>query len=216
MNMKKLLAELLGTFGLVLFGTGAIIVDQLSGGAITHAGIALAFGLAVMVMIFTFGDISGAHFNPAVTIAFCALGRFPRKQVLPYIGAQLLGAIAASFLLRILFIESSTLGETIPNGSAFRSFLLEVILSATLMLTIISVSSGSKEKGVMAAIAIGAIVLLEALVFGSITGASMNPARSLAPALAAQHFDNVWIYLMAPPIGTLLATFLWKTVKGDD
>jgi aquaporin Z len=208
--MPKLLAELLGTFGLILFGTGAIVVNHVTGGAITHAGIALAFGLTVMVMIFTFGDISGAHLNPAVTIAFCALGRFPLKYVLPYIGAQLLGAIIASFLLRYLFIDSSTLGETIPNGSVFRAFVLEIILSAVLMLTIISVSTGSKEKGVMAAMAIGAVVLLEALVFGPITGASMNPARSIAPAIASQQFESLWIYFIAPPIGTLLASILWK------
>lgn len=211
--MQKLLAELLGTFGLILFGTGAIVVNHVTGGAISHAGIALAFGLTVMVMIFTFGFISGAHLNPAVTIAFCALGRFPAKYVLPYIVAQLLGAIIASFLLRYLFIDSSTLGETIPNGSVFRAFVLEIILSAVLMLTIISVSTDSKEKGMMAAIAIGAVVLLEALVFGPITGASMNPARSIAPAIASQHFESLWIYIIAPPIGTLLASVLWKAFK---
>lgn len=211
--MNKLLAEMLGTFGLVLFGTGAIVVNQFSGGDVSHLGVAIAFGLAVMTMIFTFGDISGAHLNPAVTISFFVLNRFPGKQVLPYIGSQLLGAIMASFLLKFLFVDSGTLGATIPMGSNSRAFILEIILSAVLMLTILSVSTGSKEKGIMAAIAIGAVVLMEALVFGPITGASMNPARSIAPAVASQQFESLWIYIIAPPIGTLIAATLWKIFK---
>lgn len=211
--MNKLLSEMLGTFGLVFFGTGAIIINQLSGGAITHLGVALAFGLAVTAMIFTFGDISGAHLNPAVTLAFFVLKRFPRRDVLPYILSQLSGAILASFLLMYLFQPNYTLGETIPSGSAFHAFIIEVILSAVLMLTILSVSIGAKEKGIMAAIAIGAVVLLAALVFGPITGASMNPARSIGPAIASQQFSFLWIYIIAPCIGTLSAVALWKLLK---
>lgn len=211
--MKKLIAELLGTFGLVLFGTGAVIINQVYGGVITHLGIAIAFGLAVTVMIFTFGDISGAHLNPAVTLAFFSLKRFPGKLVVPYIVSQIVGALLASLLLHSLFTESQTLGETLPSISAPRAFCVEIILSMALMLTILSVSSGSKEKGMMAAIAIGAMVWLEALVFGPVTGASMNPARSLAPALISQQYDALWIYIGAPITGTLVAGLLWKFFK---
>ena len=203
--MKKLAAEFIGTFALVFAGTGAIIINHVSGGVIGHAGIALTFGLIVMVMIETFGDVSGAHLNPAVTIGF-AVGRgFPVTEVPRYIAAQLLGALTASGLLRVLFPADVTLGATLPAGPCWQSFTLEILLTFFLMLTILSVTSGSKEKGITAGLTIGGLIALEATFAGPICGASMNPARSLAPALISGNVGNLWIYLVAPILGALLA-----------
>lgn len=205
LTMKKYGSELIGTFCLVFAGTGAIIINDVSGGAISHAGIALTFGLVVMAMIYTFGDISGAHFNPAVTLGFFAARRLPAREVLPYVGSQVLGAAGASGLLRLLFPQHQTLGVTLPAGAAAQSFVLEVILTSILMLVIFSVSIGAKEKGITAGIAIGGVIALEAMFAGAICGASMNPARSLAPALVSTHFEHLWIYVAAPILGSLLA-----------
>ena len=202
--MKKLLAEFLGTLGLVFAGTGAIIVNDQTG-ALGHAGVALTFGLIVLAMIYCFGDVSGAHMNPAVTISFAAAGRSEWRTVPGYITAQLLGALAASGLLKFLFPASAHLGATLPSGTVSQSFVLEIVLTFFLMLVVLSVSTGAKEKGVTAAIAIGAVITLEAMFAGPICGASMNPARSLAPALVSGHLENVWLYLTAPILGALLA-----------
>jgi aquaporin NIP len=203
--MKRLFAETLGTFALVFAGTGAIIINQASHGAISHAGIAVTFGLVVLAMIYAFGDVSGAHLNPAVTTAFAAAGRFPWREVPGYIGAQLVGAFLASTLLRYLFPNDIHLGATLPAGAATQSFVLEVILTFLLMLVILSVSTGAKEKGITAGIAIGAVIALEAMFAGPICGASMNPARSLAPAVVSGHLEHLWVYLAAPVFGALLA-----------
>jgi len=203
--MKKLLAECLGTFTLVFAGTGAIVINQVSGSVIGHAGIAIVFGLVVLAMIHTFGDVSGAHLNPAVTTAFAAAGRFAWREVPGYVGAQIVGALAASVLLHFLFPEATTLGATLPAGPPRQSFVLEIVLTAVLMLTILSVSTGAKEKGITAGIAIGGVIALEAMFAGPICGASMNPARSLAPALVSGNFTHLWIYLVAPMIGALIA-----------
>jgi len=215
-TMKKYVAEFIGTYGLVFFGTGAIIVDDLTGGTISHVGIALTFGLVVMAMIYAFGDISGAHINPAVTLAFWFSGRFPGKQVRPYIASQVFGALCASGTLYLLFPSHPDLGATLPIGSLFRTFILEVVLSFFLMTVVVNVSSGSKEVGTLAGIAIGATVLLEAMFAGPITGASMNPARSLGPALLSGHFNDLWIYLTAPVLGASLAIFGCRSVKGQE
>lgn len=199
---------------MVFAGTGAIVINQHSGGVIGHAGIAMVFGLIVLAMIYTFGDISGAHLNPAVTLGFAAAGRFPRKEVPIYITAQLAGAFAASFILKILFPENLTLGATLPTGSVSQSFILEVILTTILMLVILSVSTGSKEKGITAGIAIGAVVALEAMFAGPVSGASMNPARSLAPAIVSGHFQHLWLYLVATILGALIAVPLWIITRG--
>lgn len=203
--MKRMFAEFLGTFGLVFAGTGAIIINDVSGGGVTHVGVALTFGLVVLAMIYTFGDISGAHMNPAVTLGFFVARRLPGAMVLPYIVSQLLGALAASGLLRLLFPSSATLGASLPAGSEMQSFILEVVLTFFLMLVILSVSTGAKEKGMTAGIAVGAVIALEAMFAGPISGASMNPARSLAPALVSPHVASLWIYLTAPVVGALLA-----------
>jgi aquaporin NIP len=203
--MKRVFAEFLGTFVLVFAGTGAIVVNEVTGGVIGHAGIALVFGLVVLAMIHAFGDVSGAHINPAVTIAFAAAGRFPWNEVAAYIAAQLAGAFAASGLLKYLFPASATLGATLPAGAVSQSFILEVVLTAILMLVILSVSTGAKEKGITAGIAIGAVVGLEAMFAGPICGASMNPARSLAPAVMSGHFEHLWLYPVATVLGALIA-----------
>jgi aquaporin Z len=212
--MRKLASECIGTFALVFAGTGAIVIDHACGGSITHPGVALTFGLIILAMIYTFGDVSGAHFNPAVTIAFAAARRFPWREVPGYIGAQLCGAFAASGLLRLLFPADATLGATLPAGPATQSFILELVLTFLLMLVILSVSTGSSEKGITAGIAIGAVIGLEAMFAGPICGASMNPARSLAPAIVSGHIEHLWLYIAAPILGALLATPACSLVRG--
>src|ERR1051325_7411728 len=211
--MKKYIAEALGTFALVFAGTGAIVIDQATGGAITHAGIALTFGLVVLAMIYTVGDISGAHLNPAVTIGFWAARRFPARDVAPYVGSQVAGALLASGLLRFLFPDDQRLGATLPAGSEMQSFVLELVLTFLLMLTILNVSTGAKEKGITAGIAVGSVIALEAMFAGPICGASMNPARSLAPANITGRFDHFWIYLIAPLLGACAAVPACRCVR---
>ena len=213
--MRKYLAELLGTFALVFCGTGAIIINQETSGAVSHVGIAITFGLIVMAMIYAFGNISGAHLNPAVTIAFTLSGRFPPKELLPYIISQIAGALLASMVLHYLFPNNELLGATLPFGSEIQSFILEFILTFFLMLVIINVATGSKEQGMFAGLAIGSIVLLEAMFAGPICGASMNPARSLAPALVSGHLTHLWIYLTATTAGAALAIPVWKFLIPD-
>ncbi len=203
--MKKYIAEFLGTFALVFAGTGAIVINQVSGGAIPHAGIALTFGLVVLAMIYTVGDISGAHLNPAVTIGFWASRRFSFSDVGPYIASQLAGAITASSLLKLLFPANTLLGATMPAGSEMQSFILESVLTFFLMLTILNVSTEANEKGITAGIAVGAVIGLEAMFAGPICGASMNPARSIAPAVVSGNLQHLWLYLAGPVLGALLA-----------
>ena len=197
-------AEFLGTAALVFAGTGAIVINDMTH-AITHVGVAMTFGLIVLAMIYTLGDISGAHLNPAVTFAFWRSRRFDGKKVLPYVASQLGGALLASALLRAFFPAHATLGATLPAGSAAQSFILETVLTALLMFVILNVSTGAKEKGVTAGIAIGAVIMLEAMFAGPICGASMNPARSFAPALVSGQLRDVWLYLLAPTLGAWLA-----------
>jgi aquaporin NIP len=203
--MKKYFAEFLGTFVLVFAGTGALVINSATHGVIGHAGVALTFGLVVLAMIYTFGDVSGAHLNPVVTLAFAAAGRFAWADVAGYLVAQTGGAFAASSLLRLLFPLDATLGATLPAASAAQSFVLECVLTFILMLVILSVSTGSQEKGFTAGIAIGSVIALEAMFAGPICGASMNPARSLAPALVSGHVEHLWVYLAGPLLGALLA-----------
>lgn len=206
--MRRILAELTGTFCLVFVATAVVVVDTQTAGVVGHVGIALATGLIVMVMIYTIGELSGAHINPAVTLGFWLAGRFSTQQVIPYILAQVGGAILASLLVLALFRPVSDLGRTLPAGSWQQSLILEVVLTAILMLVILRVSRGSKETGIMAGAAIGSVVALAVLFAGPVSGASMNPARSLAPAVVGLDTSFLWIYLVAPPVGAALAVVL--------
>jgi aquaporin Z len=179
------------------------VINDLSGGAITHVGIALTFGLVVMAMIYAVGDVSGAHLNPAVTCGFWFSRRLPVATVLPYVLSQLVGAFGASILMRGLFTHK-TLGATIPDGSAWQSFVLETVLTAILMFVILGVAIGPKEKGLLAGVAIGGVIAFEAMFAGPICGASMNPARSIAPAVVSGHLGDLWIYIVAPILGALI------------
>ena len=211
--MRRLTAEMLGTFALVFAGTGAIVINDVSGGTVSHVGIALTFGLIVLAMIYAVGDVSGAHLNPAVTLGFFASRRFEGRWVVPYIASQCAGALLASLALRLMFPTNATLGATLPAGDAMQSFVLETVLTFLLMFVILSVSTGSKEKGVLAGVAVGSVIALEALFAGPISGASMNPARSLAPALVSLRLDGLWIYLTAPVLGACAGVLACRCVQ---
>ena len=213
--MKKYLSEFIGTFSMIFCGCGAMVINDFTGGIITHPGVAITWGLIVMSMIYAFGDISGAHFNPAVTLGFAVANKFKWTEVPKYMIAQLFGALTASYILLFLFPQSD-LGATIPIIEPLKVFIIELLLSFFLMLVIINVSTGSKEIGPVAGIAIGSVVLLEAMFAGPLTKASMNPIRSLAPALASGNFSHLWIYLTAPFAGMLLAVFSCKLVKDEN
>jgi aquaporin NIP len=213
--MRKYISEFIGTFALVFCGTGAVIVNELGGGVVTHVGVSFVFGLIVTAMIYALGDVSGAHINPAVSFAFWTQKELPLLELLKYMVSQVAGAFAASLLLKTLFPESISLGATIPAGSDVQSFILEIILTFILVFVIAQVAKGSKEKGIMAGIAIGSVVLLEALFAGPISGASMNPARSLAPAMLSGNLQSLWVYLTAPFIGAYLGVTVSKIVTGS-
>ncbi|MEA2115876.1 MAG: aquaporin [Thermodesulfobacteriota bacterium] len=212
--MGKYIAETLGTGALVFMGCGAIVVNDLQAGPLGHVGICLVFGLVVLAMIYSVGNISGAHLNPAVTIGFWAARRLEGRRVLPYLCSQCIGAVSAAFLLRLLFAEHPTLGSTLPAGSTIQSFTLEVILSFLLMFVILNVSTGHMEKGIMAGVAIGGTVAMAAMMGGPVSGASMNPARSLGPALICGCFEHLWLYLIAPVAGTILAAPTCRLIQG--
>jgi aquaporin NIP len=211
--VKRLCAEFIGTFALVFAGTGAIIINEVSGGMVSHVGVALTFGLIVLAMIYTLGDISGAHINPAVTVGFCVARRFEVHRAPRYIASQCAGALVASGTLRLLFPENALLGTTLPAGSAIQTFILETILTALLMFVILGVSTGAQEKGITAGIVVGAVIALEALFAGPICGASMNPARSLAPAVVSGHLAAIWIYIFAPILGAIIGVFGCRCVR---
>jgi len=201
---------------MIFCGTGAMTINEVTGGEVTHVGIAITWGLIVMAMIYAFAETSGAHFNPAVTIAFAYAKKFEWKEVPKYILAQVLGAVLASLLLWFLFPTSEFLGATIPTIDVYRAFVLELLLTFFLMVVIINVSTGSKEIGVVAGIAIGGVVLLEAMFAGPITNASMNPARSIAPAIVSGNLQHLWLYIIAPVLGALLAVVSCKLVKYEN
>lgn len=212
---RRLCAEAFGTFCLVCAGTGAVIVNEVTGGGITHVGVALTFGLVVMALVYALGRVSGCHINPAVTLGLCAAGRFERTLVLPYIVSQCAGAFLASGTLRMLFPESRTLGATIPAGSDFQSLVLEFVLTLILMFVILSMSFGGSEEKLLAGVAIGGVIGFEALFAGPISGASMNPARSLAPAVMAMQLDHVWVYVVAPIAGALASVPLCRCIHSS-
>lgn len=209
------LAEGLGTFGLVFAGCGAIMIDTESYGQITHVGVCLVFGLIITVMIYAFGHISGAHFNPAVTLGFVLARHFPLRRLWVYWGAQLVGAVAAALCLRILLGDIADLGATLPTGAggAWQSFVFEALLTFFLMVVIMAMATDTRAVGQAAALAIGATVALEALFAGPISGASMNPARSLAPALVSFTWSAQWVYLSAPFLGAIAGALVYRWIR---
>lgn len=214
MPARQLAAECFGTFCLVFAGTGAIVVNQVTGGAVTHLGVSLVFGLIVLAMIYTLGDVSGCHLNPAVTLGFWAARRFPGRGVAAYVAAQSAGAILASLALKLMFPAATTLGATLPAGGVGQSFVMEFILTLMLMVVILGVSSGAKEKGLMAGVAVGGLIALEAAFAGPVSGASMNPARSLGPALVSLRYEHLWIYLVAPVAGAIAGVLVDRCIRG--
>ena len=208
-DFKKYAAEFIGTFALVFCGTGAVIVNQQSGGSLGLIGISLAFGIIISAMIYVFGNISGAHINPSVTIALAIGKATTKKDAVFYILSQILGALFASGLLKFLFSENETLGATIPSGELMQSFIIEFILTFFLMLTILGVTS-KKENANRAGLLIGLMVTGIILVAGPISGGSFNPARSIAPAIVSGDFTALWIYIIAPTLGTILAMLIWQ------
>jgi aquaporin NIP len=213
--VRKYIAELIGTFILVFCGTGAMVIDQQTGGAVSHVGVSITWGLVVMSLIYSIGNLSGCHINPAVSIAFTIAGRFKARLLPGYIASQLTGALLASLTLKILFPTSPLLGATMPAGSEIQSFVLELLLAFFLMLVIMNVVHGSKEQGQFAGIAIGAVIGLEAMFAGPICGASMNPARSIAPAIVSGHLMHLWLYVVGPIAGAALAIPVWKYLGGS-
>jgi MIP family channel proteins len=209
------LAEGIGTFGLVFAGCGAIMIDAESHGQITHVGVGLVFGLIITVMIYAFGHISGAHFNPAVTLAFVLTRHLPLHRLWIYWSAQFLGGILAAFFLRLLLGDVAHLGTTLPtgNGGAWQAFILETVLTFFLMVVIMAMATDTRAVGQAAALAIGATVALEALFAGPISGASMNPARSLGPALASFTWTAQWVYLLAPFLGAIAGALVYQWMR---
>ncbi|MEO8611035.1 MAG: MIP family channel protein [Chloroflexota bacterium] len=210
--IRRSAAELVGTFGLVTAGCGAIMVNTQTG-QLTHVGIALTFGLIITVMIAATGHISGAHFNPAVTIAFAVTRHFPWREVVYYLVAQIMGAVLGALTLHFLLGDIALMGATVPSGSALQSFGLEVLLTAVLMFVIISVATDTKALGAPAALAIGFTVALDAMWGGPISGASMNPARSFGPALIAGHWEYQWVYWLAPILGAVIGAGLYQFLR---
>lgn len=206
---SALYGEFLGTYAMVFCGTAAMAVNEVNG-SISHVGVAITWGLIVMAMIYAFGELSGAHFNPAVTVGFALSGRFAWKNVPIYIVMQVIAATLASATVKYLLPESEFIGASIPSIDATRAFVLETILTFILMIVIIHISTGSKEIGPVAGLAVGSVILLEAMFAGPLTNASMNPARSLGPALVSGHVQPLWIYLTAPFLGASLAVVIAK------
>ena len=215
--MKKYLAEFLGTFILVFFGTGSVIVNEQYNGALGLVGISLTFGIIIIAIIYSLGSISGAYINPAVTIALWFGKLIDRKEALLYVLAQFFGAIIASLLLKFIFPNNLGLGTTNPSGSIMQTAIVETICTFVLILTILgSTKSGTKETKALAGLVIG--LLVTGLIFfaGPISGGSFNPARSFAPALISRNFSYIWIYLTTPVFGGILAIFIWNLVTVEE
>ncbi|KAD7117861.1 hypothetical protein E3N88_05129 [Mikania micrantha] len=214
---QKLIAEFLGTYFMVFAGCGVVVVDTKRDHAIGQTGIAIVWGLVVMVMVYTVGHISGAHFNPAVTIAFASSYKFPKKNVASYIIAQIVASIIAAGTLRLIFgSEDSHVGATIPSGSGLQSLVLEFIITFYLMFVITSVATDDRAIGEAAGLAIGSTILLNAMFAGPISGASMNPARTLGPAIVSNHYQGVWVYMLGPILGAIAGAWAYNSIRFTD
>lgn len=211
---QVLAAEAIGAFALVFAGCGAIMVNEETGD-LGHVGIALTFGLVIMAMVYAVGHVSGAHLNPAVTLAFAVTRRFPAGRVPAYWAAQVVGALLAALLLRASLGDVADVGATMPSGSQAQSFLWEVVLTAVLLFVIMAVATDTRAVGEAAAIAIGGTIALASLAGGPVSGASLNPARSVGPAVAAAEMDSLWLYLVAPLFGGLVGALAYELVRGE-
>jgi len=212
---RRLAAEALGVMLIVIFGPGAAVVSAHETGAVSLEGVAAANGIIVMALIYTLGHVSGAHFNPGVTLSFALVRHFNPKEVVPYWLAQFAGGILGAAVLLALFGDSAEAAVTFAHNSAGQAFAMEVVLTFLLMLVITAVATDARAIGQAAAIAIGATVALDIIIGGPISGASMNPARSLGPALVTGELTDLWIYLVAPPLGAVLGAFAYQAVRGD-
>jgi aquaporin NIP len=210
---KHLIAEILGTFIIVFIGTGAIILNEVSGGSITHIGVCLLWGFAVGLAIASAGRLAESHFNPAVTIALIFAGRFSAKRSFEHFAAQIFGAVLASIILYLIFPKNATLGSTLPSISPWIAAVIEIIISFVLMGSIALTEIMNISNRILATLFIGTAVTITAYFAGPLTGASMNPARSIAPALISGHTEYLWLYLSAPIIGMLLAVPLYRISK---
>ena len=210
---RALLAEAIGTFALVFAGAGAVMVDAKTH-QLGHVGVAITFGLVIMAMIYAVGHVSGAHFNAAVTFAFALTRHFPWSKAAVYWGAQFLGALAAALLLRASLGNVAHVGATLPSGSQGQSFLFELVMTAFLMFVVLAVATDTRAVGEAAAIAVGGTIGLDAMFGGPISGASMNPMRSLGPALASGDVHALWLYIVAPILGASLGGFAYQFVRG--
>jgi aquaporin NIP len=212
--LRRALAEAVGTFALVACGCGAIVVNAATG-ALGHIGVAASFGLVIMVMIAALGHVSGAHFNPAVTLAFAWIRHFPWRDVPLYVAGQLLGAVAGALTVRAFFGTVGRIGTTLPAGSSLQAFGMEILLTAVLMFVITSVATDTRAVGQLAALAIGGTVALDALWGGPVTGASMNPARSFGPTLVSGLWQAHWVYSLGPLIGATLGAALYQGLRSE-
>ncbi|XP_022847998.1 aquaporin NIP1-1-like [Olea europaea var. sylvestris] len=212
--IQKIIAEILGTYFLIFAGCAAVVVNADKDKIITMPGIAIVWGLVVMVMIYSVGHISGAHFNPAVTIAFASCKRFPLRQVPAYISAQMIGATLAGGTLRLLFQgKHDHFGGTFPTGSDMQSFVVEFIITFYLMFVISGVATDNRAIGELAGLAIGATILLNVMIAGPVSGASMNPARSLGPAIVSNKYKGIWIYIVGPTLGAVAGAWVYNIIR---
>ncbi len=207
--LKCSIAEAVGTFILVFIGCGAILVNESSGGALGHAGIAMTFGLTVMTVIFAIGHVSGAHINPAVTIALVMIKRISLRKMVWYCMAQVAGAVLAAIALKYTVATGTSLGVTMPAGGLSQAFLMETLMTAFLVFMVVSLVTDPRASSSLAAIAIGGVVTVDAFVGGPITGASMNPARSFGPAIVSGQLDHLWLYIIAPIVGGMIGAGLY-------
>ncbi|HWO84516.1 MAG TPA: aquaporin [Solirubrobacterales bacterium] len=214
--LRRAAAEGIGVFALVFAGCGAIVAEAEHPGSLGVVGIGLVFGLIVMAMVYATGHLSGAHLNPAVTLAFALTRHFPRGEAGAYLAAQAFGALLAAALLAAVWPgQPAGLGTTLPTVGVGSAFAYEVVLTAFLMFVIMAVATDTRAVGAAAAIAIGGTVGLDALFGGPVTGASMNPARSLGPALVSGELHDLWIYLLAPPLGAAVGALAYQLVRGE-